>query len=351
MTQTLASPVLYPTTKQEPALRRALMRVNPAYFAWPDEEKERYHVTQPAADFWRIKQHLLQDLFGILVRDQTELDAALDEFDTTQYLQLTRALLPITGIGKDSFVLNEHLAASVTLLDFPTLYAYAHDDHHFQEAARKEFDPAYKGRPFRGDLHFCWARLFIDETFYYATLSSTASFISGGLETVGAEKIAQLIPHGFVEGKQHGAREGDGFLWDLRVDAAGLERQLEELEHRFWNYVADRHETLLDEFDQNALRRVYLRPRVEESEPHIDFVFSDQTALQAVRFKHFLADCRSLAGVDQELKQIEEREISALIEFLTREYQEIITNFDPHIIKLRKKHKIVIAESAAEDFF
>lgn len=83
----------------------------------------------------------------------------------------------------------------------------------------------------------------------------------------------------------------------------------------------------------------------------MDFVFSDKTALSAVRFKHFMVDCRKLAGDDQELSRVEEQERHALIEYLERAYQDIIANFDPQIIKLRKKRKIRIAEDAAQDFF
>lgn len=348
----MAVPVtMYPITTLEPALRRALLRVNSAYVTWSDEEKERYHVAKPAEDLLRIKQYLLQDLFRIHVRDQAELDDALAEFDNAHYLQLNRALLPITGIGQDSFFLNEHLAENSTLLDFPTLYDYAHHDYLFQEAACKQADPAYESKPYRGDLHFCWARLFIDDTFTYATLSSAASYLNGILDTVGAEKIEQLIPHDYVPGKEHGKREGEGFLWDVRVEAAGLERHLEELQRRFGHYLADRHELLLTDFDQKAQGRVYLRPRSVGVESHMDFVFSDKSAIQAVRFKHFLADCRALAGADQALQHVEDAERNALLDYLERTHQDLITNFDPRIIKLRKKRKLRIAGKAAHDFF
>ncbi|MEZ4860165.1 MAG: hypothetical protein R3C14_02605 [Caldilineaceae bacterium] len=103
----------------------------------------------------------------------------LDEFDDAPYLRWNRTLLPIMGIGQDSFYLNEHLAENVTLLDFPKLYDYAYDDYVFQETARKEQNPACATKPYQGELHFCWARLLIDDAFYYATLSSAASYLYG----------------------------------------------------------------------------------------------------------------------------------------------------------------------------
>ena len=130
-----------------------------------------------------------------------------------------------------------------------------------------------------------------------------------------------------------------------------MEGQLEELQHRFWHYLSERHETLLAEFDQQAQCCVYRRDRSTATDPQLDFVFSDKTALHAVRFKYFMADCRQLAGDDQTLKAIEDQERNALLAYLEREYQAIIANFDAKIIKLRKKRKIRIAEEAADDFF
>lgn len=342
---------LYPVAKLTPPLRRALLRVNPAYVTWSDEEKERYHVTLPATDRLRIEQQLLQDLFGIQVRDQAELDDALAEFDDAHYLQLNRTILRLTGIGQDSFYLNEYLAENVTILDFPTLYDYALDDYLFQEADLKGRNPAYDGKPFRGDLHFCWARLFIDNVFTYATLSSVASYLYGTLDTVGSAQIDQLFPHEYVPGDEHGKREENGFIWDMRVDAAGMEGHLDELQRRFQHYLAERHEMLLDQFDQAARCAVYLRDRTTPTEPQMDFIFSDKTALQAVRFKQFVNDCRQFAGDDQVLARVDEDERNALIAYLKREYAEIVANFDEKIIKLRKKRKITLSEKAAPDFF
>jgi hypothetical protein len=53
---------------------------------------------------------------------------------------------------------------------------------------------------------------------------------------IGADYINELIPHDYVHGKEHGKREAGGFLWDLKIDAAGRETHLDELKRRWYAY-------------------------------------------------------------------------------------------------------------------
>src|ERR1039457_6170003 len=64
----------------DPALRRAFMRVNPDYFVWPIEAQERYRVSMPEKDAFRIRQALLKALFDMHVKTEEELKAAVDAF-------------------------------------------------------------------------------------------------------------------------------------------------------------------------------------------------------------------------------------------------------------------------------
>src|ERR1035438_6145030 len=118
-----------------PALRRAFMRVKPDYFTWPVEEQERYRVSMPGKDAFRIRQVLLKAIFDIPVKTPKQLDAAIEAFSDSDRFRLNRALLPIRGVGDDCFFLNEHLGDK-TILDFETLYDYDYADHCFQEIGR-----------------------------------------------------------------------------------------------------------------------------------------------------------------------------------------------------------------------
>ena len=331
-------------------LRRAIIRVKPEYFSWPLDAQEHYRVSIPDEDDFRIRRAVLQGLFGSRVKTKQMMRAALDAFTEAQYLLYNSTLLPLMGIGADHFFLNEGFAAGTSLLDFETLYDYDLADYQFQEKARAEDFPDYiGGKPYRGSLYYTWARLEIDGAFHYASLSMAAGYLFSLIEETGRETIDALIPHTYVKGKHHGKREGKGTIYDQRVDAGGMEPQLEELQDRFYRYTTERYEALLDDFDARASRRVYQCPKNWGNDPHMDFIFTDKTALQHVRFRHFMDDCRAIAGDGRALEPLIEQERQAVVHSLEEAYQDIRDNFDPTLVKFRKRRKIIMSDGALHD--
>jgi hypothetical protein len=134
-----------------------------------------------------------------------------------------------------------------------------------------------------------------------------------------------------------------------RLDAGGREAYLEELRERFYRYLSERYEALVDEFDQKAPKRLYLLERSQTSGPQIDFIFTDKTALRSVRFRHFMCDCRDLRGDRRELAALAEQVRVETCRFLDDAYQDILKNFDPKVVRLRKKRKIIFADSTLKD--
>jgi hypothetical protein len=120
------------TSEEVVVLRRAMIRVRPDYFAWPVEEQERCRVSLPEQDAFRIEQAVVKSLFNVRATTPAQLTAAFDGFTPAQYRRFNRTMLPLRGIGEDSFFLNEYLGDK-SLLDFVTLYDYDYDDHCFQE--------------------------------------------------------------------------------------------------------------------------------------------------------------------------------------------------------------------------
>jgi hypothetical protein len=337
-------------TDKAAALRRAIIRVWPDYYySWPEARQERHRLQRSREDDFRIRQAVVQSLFGLDVRSEEELSTLLDSFNDAQYLLLNSTMLPLQGIGADSFFLNESLPDDKTLLDFETLGDYARDDHRFQQQARRQEDPGYVVRPYRGDLHHCWARLDVDGAFHYADLRTQAGYLVDALEELGSDRIPTLIPHGYVDGPNHGKREGKGFIYDKRIDARGLEGQLDELQHRYYAYVTKRHDDLLELFDKSARKCVYVQDRSHPDDPHMEFVFSDKTALDAVRVRHFISDCRLLAGNNCELEARLDHERRAALDFLEESHRDIMNNFDPTVVKLRQKRKIILADGKLKD--
>ncbi len=328
--------------KTQAALRRAIIAVKSDYFAWPEHVQEHYRVALPDDDRFKIDKVLLATLFNIRADTPEAMAAAFDDFDETQYLLYNSAILPLTGIGDDCFYLTEWLGEHKTLLDFATLYDYDYADHDFQEQARAAEFPDYTAKPYRGSLYHTWARLLIDGAFYYANLSMVAGYIYSQLDDFGSDRIRELIPHVYVAGPNHGKREGNGRLWDRRADAGGQEAQLKELRQRYYRYTAARWEALSQRLDKQAEGKVYQVDQNQEHEPHMDFMFTDKTVLQAVRFRHFMSDCRAMMGDSQELQTLIDQERLAARVYLAHHYQDILENFDPTIVEFRKKRKIIV---------
>ncbi len=337
--------------RPEVAFRRIMMAVNPDYFSWETAEQERFRLGLSDEECFRIERDALKILFDIRVDTKEKMDAVCKTFKDEHYLLFNETMLFFQGIGDDLFYLNEYLDNNRTLLDFETLYDYDYDDHCFQEKSWKEEVPDYIAKPYRRVLYYQWARLHIDGTFFYADLSMMANYLYGVIEEIGFDKIQELIPYEYVDGKNHGKREGKGTLFDWKLMANGKEAQLEELQRRYRVYTGERQKVALDDFDAGAQKRVYLVDKSEKVDPHMRFIFTDQSALQGVRFRHFMADCRSMLGDNQELDAFIEQERLAAAEFLEQNHRDIMENFDPKITRLRKKRKIIIADGALNDLF
>ncbi|MEZ5584258.1 MAG: hypothetical protein R3F37_17275 [Candidatus Competibacteraceae bacterium] len=190
----------------------------------------------------------------------------------------------------------------------------------------------------------------IDGAFFYACLSTVANYLCGVADEIGFDLINDMIPHEYVPGQRHGQREKGGVLFDQRLEANGQEAQLEELQRRYYRYLGERQQAAAQDFDARAQQQVYLVDKSQPLDPHMSFVFTDKTALQAVRFRHFMTDCRAIAGDQPELDALIEQERRSATEFLERNYQDIMENFDPKVVRFRYKRKIIIADAALKDF-
>ena len=132
--------------------------------------------------------------------------------------------------------LNEHMVEGESLLDFPTLHDYDYDHYVFQEKVRHEESSDYAGTDYYLWAFPSWVRLLVDSQFYYATFLSLATHVCDEIETVGNDLIANLIPHKYVPGAQDGKAVKGGVLWDSKLDANGLEGQLDELNTQWYSF-------------------------------------------------------------------------------------------------------------------
>ncbi len=334
-------------SNKEAALRRALMRVKPEYFSWSKEEQEQYGVEAPDREYFRIKQALYKTLFDIDLPTEEALENASNNFCDEEYLRFNSAILPFCGIGENNFFLNEIM--SKTLLDFETLHDYSYEDHLFQEEAKEKDFTDYKPRPYRGRIYGSWARLNIDGAFYYASLWSVADYLISAIDDICSAKVEELIPYEFVAGKNHGKKEGTGTLFNMERDAGGLEGQLEELHDRYHEYTDKRYTELSDILDEEASKTSYILEKSSEGDPQINFVFSDKTALKSIRFRFFIRDCQNIVGDNKALARMVEEEKKLAVKYLEKQYHDIMKNFDPKVVKLRRKRKVIISDRARQD--
>ena len=329
------------------AARKALIAADAYYYAWTAQEQERFRATMGEDASHRIQRVLLDDLLDIKCLTD-ESDEVWSDIPLTHLNQLNWARLLTTGIGEDYIYLNECMAEGKTLLDFPTLYDYDYADYLFQEEARKRDFTDYTGIEYFAYQHPSWVRLLIQEQFYYATFTSLATYALDEIESAGNEIIRQLIPHEYVDGKNHGKQEKGGFLWDVKINAAGQEAQLDELRGRWSGYQRERW-LALSESNVQRFPAVYVNDKDWDDDPHRFFVFTNERTLKQIRWRHFLSDCKPLVAEYAEVEKFLSEELDRANAWLVENHQDIQENFDPTIVKLRKKRKIIMTEGALDD--
>lgn len=327
------------------------MATRPDFFALPEAEREHVAAHLSDSDRATLERVLLEELFGVTAATDDEVAAAIDALAPDQCNVINATVLPLFGIGKDSFVLNEHFAEGESLLDYETVADWDRAEFDFQERARKEDDPEYAVRAYLGYLYGGWARLFVDDRFTYGILSMAAAHVHAQVDSHTDGVIGTLIPHRYTAGSEHGKRVSGGYQWDMRLDADGREAFFDELHRRAYVYLGERYEALARSWDEERPGAIYLTERSEDGEHSLDVVFSDRTALQAVRFRSFLDDCRRLERPANELEPRIEAEKAAAETFLRHAFEDIEANFDPTVVPLRRKTKVVLAPEAADFLF
>ena len=329
------------------AARKALIVADADYYTWSLRKQEYFRATLGDGLLRKIQCVLLDNLLDIHC-SINQVDEVWDDIPVSSLNPLNWACLLATGIGEDYIYLNEHMADGKTLLDFPTLYDYDYADYVCQEKLRKQEFVDYKGIDYYAFQHPSWVRLLIQERFYYGTFTSLSTYMIDEIESAGNDVIRQLIPHEYVDGKNHGKREKGGFLWDIEIDAAGRELELDELNRRWFAY---QHQCRMALCEANVQRpsRVYVCDKDWDDDPQRVFVFTNEETLKQIRWRHFLSDCEPLMAEYTEVEALLVEEVERANAWLVESYQDIQENFDPTVVKLRKKRKIIISEDALDD--
>ncbi|GJL67028.1 MAG: hypothetical protein NPIRA05_19990 [Nitrospirales bacterium] len=329
------------------AARKALIAADVQYYAWSPDKQERFRATMGEDAHRKIQCVLLDALLDIKCSTE-QVDEVWDDIPHVDLNQLNWAKLLTSGIGEDYIYLNECMAEGKSLLDFPTLYDYDYADYLFQEGSRKRDLPDYKGIDYYAFQHPCWVRLLVQAQFYYATFTSLATYALDEIESAGNETIERLIPHEYVDGSSHGKEEKGGFLWDMKIDAAGQEVQLDELKSRWYGYQRERW-LALSELNAQQPPAIYIQDKHWDHDSNRHFIFANQATLKQIRWQHFLANCEPLMAEFSAVEKLLAEEIDRANAWLAENYQDIRDNFDPTVVKLRKRRKIIMSPSAIDD--
>ncbi len=326
------------------AARKALIVADHNYYSWSKQQQEQFRATMNGAAQSRIDAVLLKNILGIKcsAKNSREIwsDLPLSKLDNLNWAKLFTL-----GIGDDYLFINESMAKNTSLLDFNSLYDFDYDDYLFQEKANKKEFKDYKARDYYALRFSRWARLIIKDQFYYATLYSLAGYLTDEMEDKGSDYIQKLIPYDYVEGKDNGKRVKGGFCWDMKADANGLEKQLAELKSRWYQHTQHRWLELSKEFSQSS-PTVFTVNVNQHGEHHRNFIFNNKDALKQVRWKHFLSDCEPLTKDFTNVTKRAQQEVARAKTYLQEEYRDIMDNFDPKMVKLKKKMKVVVAPGA-----
>jgi hypothetical protein len=76
---------------------------------------------------------------------------------------------------------------------------------------------------------------------------------------------------------------------------------------------------------------------------------TDFSRLKKIRWRHFLSDCTPLMTDYVVIKKQLEQEINNAKSFLDENYRDILENFDPNVVKLGKKRKVIMSAKALDD--
>jgi len=325
---------------------KALMAANRRYHSWSEQKQEQFRATISEAAQQKIETVLLKNILGIecTAKNASKIwhDLPLEKLDNLNWATLYTA-----GIGEDYVFLNEHMKKNTSLLDFNTLYDFDYADYLYQEQANKKDFKDYKARDYYAIGFTRWLRLIINERFCYATLYSLAGYLTDAIEEKSHDYIEQLIPHKYVEGTENGKPVKGGYQWDMKIDAGGKEKQLTELNSRYYRYTQQRWIELSKEFEK-AEPTIYFEDIKQHGEYNRNFIFNNGETLKKIRWKHFLTDCEPLTADLCSVTERAKQEVTSAKTYLQEAYEDIMKNFDPNVIKLKKKMKIVIAPGALD---
>lgn len=345
-------------------INRFFMKFYPEYFSLSDEEKLIFRMKNLEEISEKFEQFFLSEKYNVDTTKEDYDDILQDDV----LFEYNKHTVYLRGIGDNYFYLNESLDEE-GMLKFRTLYDYDYDDFVFQSKCIHEYTeeenknkgietPEFKIPDYVMRLYANWARCVWKEEngndkFYYLILNSLSAHVYMDIEEAIQNKISELIPHEYVPGKDHGKKSKGGFSWNMEIDANGKEKFLEELRLRSYTYLKDIYKELQEKYELKKYNSTWIIKKEDDPiDPSMTIIFSDKNVIKNINFETFQKNVvdnmkQPFEIIENEIKE----EVEKANNFIESQYKDIIENFDPKIVKLKKKRKIIISDEALNDIF
>ncbi len=190
-------------------IRQALVRYHNEFFAMNEEEQAIWKLSD--------KDHLDKKIRKFVKKKIRK----RGELNPTQLLEYNAAILPYQGIGPNDFMMNE-FDWNEKILRFKNLYEYNEHNHEFQESSNERDFTDYTPKPLYNRFN-SWARANVEDNFYYLSLYSYQMWLYYAVDGASFDWLDENLPYEFVPGPNNGKKVKGGFLWDMVIDADGLE--------------------------------------------------------------------------------------------------------------------------------
>lgn len=330
----------------EALINRLFMKLNPSFFSLSKDEQLNFMVSFRDDEEKEeiMEKFIMKDVLG------KKEDITWDDLSSEEKGVYNAYSTWLSGVGENRLKFSEFLPEGKTLLDYKTVYDYDLMDYEFQEEFRKKNAKVdYEIKPYNLYLSGIWCRFFDEnKVFHYSTIESISKHVYWSIESAIHEEIEKLIPHEYVSGKDDGKEENGGYILDLKLSANGKEREYEELRDRAYKYQKEVYNSLEVELhgtDKDA-PILYIKRYISDydKDSHFDIIVKNVAAAKHLELNNLLSKAYEIEGDYKEVEDIKEKYVKKAKEFVQKEYKDIEENFDPTIIKFKKKNKIIISK-------
>jgi hypothetical protein len=349
----------YPVFKgfdPESIARKALIYANPLYLSLRPSEQAHYRIHRTDEDSEKITARIEKEVSEYMRAHSDQLPVipyqeSIDEAhkEIALFLYNWVALLASSGIGSP-ICINEDNADPNDLLnkDF-TLTDY--DEGYVQQQIELIEDEALTKEDFNFMSWATWIRIIIDQKFYYGTIFSVADYVHMEIENFAFDFIGELIPYDYVQGENNNKPTKGGFIWDYYFDANGKEAQLEELQDR-WQAELNKLTDRVDAPQLTIAPKVFVKYTSLSESPidhHIYIIVNNHFAGSQLTMSRLMQDVSKLEVNFEEIDHLVASEKAKAKAFIKAQYKDIEANFDPTIVKFKKRMNIVIAPNVLDD--